>query len=69
MLAMVPPFTQGEMKMDALARVKLSVKGMWYFYSDWYGFDVAQCVVPETHVAVSIFEESNITQYIFLSLM
>ncbi len=45
------------------------VKGTWYFYCDWYGFGVAQYLVSETRVAVSIFEESNITQYIFLPLV
>jgi hypothetical protein len=45
------------------------VKEWGYFYCDWCGFGVAQYLVSETRVAVSIFEESNITQYIFLSLV
>jgi hypothetical protein len=50
-------------------RPYLTVKGTWYFYCDWCGFGVAQYLVSETRVAVSIFDKSNITQYIFLSLV
>jgi hypothetical protein len=38
------------------------------FYFDKRGFGAAQYIGFKTHVAISIFEVSNITQYTFLSL-